>query len=557
MNPRWRMLLWEQGRTAGVLCLAFCGLSVAHVLIVQAFYRSGQMATVDVSTFLNHYLHFIPMFFAVALTVRQGGSGHLVWNFEPRLLRLPISLPVAFTVIVAVRILCMVTLLMLNVLLAHTFPQNLFELQWTALILPLYVYLLLQAFVWSYRRAPILTAFLLLAALMETVAYRFSYGIEEYPVPILVHLITHPNLILIIPSLSLAMMALGVYLERRDEHFGPPRLGELLELANNNRSSLSVDTAKSAFEAQLWYEYRRVGRLLLVFLVVITGLITLFPIFVSGEPQLFFDIGLAQYIPLIAFPFAALISGAIGRFPRSRYASLRPAASHELAAAQCLAQLRSLLCTAPLVFLLFLAYMLLGSIERGVIVTSWQKGYTDALDLIVYCMRPLTLSFLVAWLMLWITTGLMALMAGATIVCMLAALIRVQLSSTEYQNQFEDSFYITVCILLVLTVYTLYSSYRNKAVPLGKILLQVISCLMITGFIYFSNSEIAGIHGVMFAFTCGTACVLPLTALTWTIGYQRHRDSSTISLRSLFSFPVFISAFRKRDKNAASTLGTK
>ena len=174
MNPRWRMLLWEQGRTAGVLCVAFCGLSVAHVLIVQAFFLSGEMAVLDVSTFLNHYLHFIPMFFAIALTVRQGGSGHLVLDFEPRLLRLPVSLPAAFTIILCVRVTCMVLLLVLNILLAHTFPKDLFELQWNALILPLYVYLILQAFVWSYRRAPILPVFLFFAAIAETVAYRFS-----------------------------------------------------------------------------------------------------------------------------------------------------------------------------------------------------------------------------------------------------------------------------------------------------------------------------------------------------------------------------------------------
>lgn len=244
--------------------------------------------------------------------------------------------------------------------------------------------------------------------------------------------------------------------------------------------------------------------------------------FASGEPLLLFDLGLTQYIPLIAFPFAALISGAIGRFPRSHYAQMRPLAAHKIAAAQCLAQLRALLGAVLVVLLLFFTYMLLGSIERGILATAWQNGYADVIDLIVYCMRPLTLSLLAAWVMLWMTTGLMALITGSAILCLAIAIIQMLLTENYLYDYLSDAFYVTISLLLVLAIYAMVVSVRRKFVPMGRLLLQLFFCLMITAFLFFGSSEMKGIEGALLAFTCGVVCVLPLTALTWTIDYQRH-----------------------------------
>ena len=525
MNPRWRMLLWEQGRTAGVLCLAFCAMSllhvlVVHVLMVQTFDRASRIRPMDVATFLNYSLYIVPLFFAVTLTVRQGGSGHLVWDFEPRLMRLPLTLKAVFITVVSARTACMCLLLVFNILLALTFPWEISELRWTSLALPLHVFLALQALVWSYRRAPILPLGAVALTFSGTLMYRFTTEFEEGVIETLQFLATHPATSLIIPPAALAMMAVGVFLERRDAHFGPPRIGDMIEQLNNS-FSLSVNTARSPFEAQLWYEYRRVGRLLPLFLLSITGLIVLFFVFTDGAAKLF-ELGLAQYIPLVALPLAAIFSGVIGRSVRSHYAQLRPVPAHNLAAAQCMAQLRALLCAAPLAVILFFLFLLASPVERGILATAWQEGYANVVDVIVYSMRPLAVSLFVAWLMLWVTTGLGAMVAVTLLVILPANIYYYLDARGGLYDYFEGSFYNVLYILIATALATTLFSLYKKKVPVQKVFAQLLCCLMIAVFVRFGSRELDGLAGLLIALTCGVVCVLPLTAMTWVIEKKRH-----------------------------------
>jgi hypothetical protein len=164
----------------------------------------------------------------------------------------------------------------------------------------------------------------------------------------------------------------------------------------------------------------------------------------------------------------------------------------------------------------------MGSIERGILATAWQNGSADVIDLIIYCMRPLTLSLFVAWVMLWMTTGLMALITGSTILCLAITFIQVSLSNDKMYDYLSDAFYVTTSLLLVLAIYAIVVSVRRKFIPMGMLMLQLFFCLMIATFLFFGSSEMKGIEGMLLAFTCGVVCVLPFTALTWTIDYQRH-----------------------------------
>ena len=530
MNPRWRMLLWEQGRTAGVLCLAFCGVSLlfSSVQHITLFYR--YIFPQD-ATGASKILEFVvPAVAALVLTARQDGRGHISWDYEPRMLRLPVKTSVLFTAVIGTRILCLVALLLFNRLLTLTFPESSFNLPPVYLLLPFYFFLVVQSLLWSHRRAPVITESIVVFTVGILLLHRFTGGskdLEEWLLVIgnqnviewLLSKVTHPVALVAVPPASIALMAFGVYLQRRDEYFGPPKITEILGRANQT-FSLSVDTARSPLEAQLWYENRRIGRLLPVLTLFVTGFLVMLSLVVAGNDV--FRSGFTQYLPLIALPIAALIAGVRSRSIRSQYAYLRPVAAHHLATAQCLAHLRTLLCAIPFVVFLFFLFMLADIEERGILATAWQEGYADVVDVIVYCMRPLAVSLFVAWIMLWVITGLGAMVAATLFLILPVNIFYYLQARGGHYEYFTGSFYNVIGILIITALAaTLFSLYRKK-IPLQKFFAQILCCLMIAILVRFGSREMDGTAGLLIALTCGIVCVLPLTAMTWTIEKKRH-----------------------------------
>lgn len=86
MNRKILMLIWEQARTAGILCL--WGVTMAVLVVGALVINPYPLFTKSDYHFL---FHFFLAIFSILLLFRQDAKGNLTVQFERRLARLPIS----------------------------------------------------------------------------------------------------------------------------------------------------------------------------------------------------------------------------------------------------------------------------------------------------------------------------------------------------------------------------------------------------------------------------------------------------------------------------------
>ena len=103
MKSPYRALIWEQARTAGVICMLVGGISCLVVLTAVVFFRLEQITVIDARD-----VYKIIFFFSIAvpalLTSRQDVRGHIVWNFDQRWFRLPVATHIMVGVVLGSRV---------------------------------------------------------------------------------------------------------------------------------------------------------------------------------------------------------------------------------------------------------------------------------------------------------------------------------------------------------------------------------------------------------------------------------------------------------------------
>ena len=190
-----------------------------------------------------------------------------------------------------------------------------------------------QALTWSWKRAPVLFYGPVMVMLGIMLAFRLVGLSPQDILSLTGRTLREPQLWALVPPLLLLFMTLGVYLERQDRYFGPTRVSALFTQVSQWLSP-SLKASAMPFEAQLWYEMRRVSSLLPGLTLLFTALFVLVMVLVEEHPL---GSGLGQYVPLAALMAAGLVSGFKGMFPRSSLQNLRPMEDKDIAVARMLA----------------------------------------------------------------------------------------------------------------------------------------------------------------------------------------------------------------------------
>ena len=518
MNLRWRMLLWEQGRTAGLICLTFCGLSVLHGALLHYNIYTEQMALQDTDLFIKFLLLAYPAIAAFLMTIRQNSEEEPSFDFEPRLLRLPMPIQKIFIVVIGSRIAGITAILLINSITIFLLPRTVSAEQWAYVILPLYFYLIGQAVAWSYKRVPVITDAMFLLALAYFFLLRFIDSPTEDYWTLLAQTITHPTTLILVPPLCIALMAYGIYLERRDEHFGPPNTPELL-MQLNHAFSLSGDKVRTPMEAQLWYENRIFGRLMPLSTAVLTILILLLTI--SAADTSMIREGYGQYIPLAALVIAAALTGQLGAISQSRYRQLRPLSDGDLASIQMLAQLRALFFSSIIAGILSFLLFMAGTEHIQLLTQFREQGFLDYFDILMTVLRPLFFSTLIACLFL----SPLGFIVLHLFIYFFIATIFIVTNHAEGNINISRYYPITYIILAAIILYisgNLIFLRKKHKTSSKSLVTQCCIGAVITLFIWYGSEQAKGASGILAALTFSALLLSPIGFNTFIISRRRH-----------------------------------
>lgn len=515
MKSRCRVLLWEQSRTAGIICLMLGTLSCLVVLTAHVLFRLEKISIMDALAVCK-IIFFFSMMGTALLASRQDVRGHIVWTIDSRWFRLPVSTPVLFGIVLGSRILFLTLLLLFQLLITLTLPRVKAEELTFFVIFPLYLYALLQAAAWAWRRAPILFYGPVVVLFGIMLSFRFL-GLTPEEIFRLTNrtLREVPIRILALP-LSGLVMGYGVYLERQDRYFGPRKLSwftrPFLWLL-----SPPLRKPKTAFEAQLWYEMRRISWVLPLFTIAFTILFVLVMILIEEHPL---SSGLGQYIPLAGLFMAGSFAAVKGQFPRNGIYCLRPIEDSGIAAARMLAQLRGLFSAMLLAGLCSLFLLLAGPVERSILGQLQADGIRPAFDVFIAITRPLVLAGMITWILLWLQTPPMGMVA---IILTEFSLIFFHFNYRYYEvilGPFGIYAFIAMVVLLSLSMVA-YTLLRGI---ISRIQLILISCIcgILTLFFWLGSRSMEGNTGLMLALALSALLITPVPSLAWFIRAQRH-----------------------------------
>ena len=367
MKSPYRALIWEQARTGGAICLLLAALSCLSVSILHLLHSIGQVSAADAGGVSIIVLGYSVLGVAL-LVLRQDMRGQLTGGFEPRWFRLPVSLPILFGIVLISRYAFVALLTAVQTLLLLTLPRVPLEDILFVAFFPVYVYTFLQAASWSCKRAPVFLFSLILLPFAVGLGFRSVGLAPELITGIFTQTIWTARTLLLIPPLMTLITVYGVYLERQDRYFGPKGPGMLIYLV----SRILVPPLKkpqTSFDAQVWYEMRRVTWMLPFFTVAFSFLFLFLMILVMNHPL---SSGFGQYVPLVALVVSGFVAGAGGTFPRSTMQTLRPTNDRSIAAARLAAQVAALLIAMLLAGVLSLVLLLAGPLERSVLI-EWRE----------------------------------------------------------------------------------------------------------------------------------------------------------------------------------------
>jgi len=493
MNFSCRKLLWEQWRTAGVLSVYISGIVLLLLFGLKSAVLNGQLHVMDLGYGTLSYAFYGLLVLAMALLVRQDGHGHLAMDFEPRLLHFPVYIGPVVVIVFAARLFFLVVSAAvifgaMFILFGQTPPV-------TAFSAAIHLYLGVQAFSWSRKSITGLiysvpTVLLLCAGL----AALWGVGVNRM-VGIAgdcMRCFTHPLSLTVVFPLCAAFACFSVFLRRCDIRFGPPPVSSFFRWLSEFRAA-RARTFTSAFDAQLWFEQRRFGRLLpgltLVFTLAFGLLFTL-------APQTAFDIqsryALAPFFGLMA---AALICGRIGLRPRSRFAFHQAQTTTHLSLAILCIQLRAMfLCFLLVSGLAFLGLLLSGH-DGFLLLRMLKEGDLDWIGAAALMLRPAIAFTLIAWVMLWISTLPMLLPVLTTLGVFWVFLLDSWL--TVHQDTFQGNLLLIHRLVSLEVREIMHFVETNGLLCPAAVMLLIVSLLALAVSVKFRL--VTRLHFVVFA----------------------------------------------------------
>ena len=515
MKSSYRALIWEQARTAGAICLLLGVLSCLLIALVHFLRHRHAITPADARDVWVMIWGFSAIGAALIVS-RQDGRGHITWGLDGRWFRLPMQMFPLFGIVIGARVVFLALLLGLQTLLSLTLPRMSGEIILIGVLAPVCVFGVIQALTWSWKRAPVLFYGPVLVMLGIMLAFRLM-GLSPQDILTLTgRTLREPQLWALVPPLLLLFMTLGVYLERQDRYFGPTRVSALFAQVSQWLSP-SLKASATPFEAQLWYEMRRVSSLLPGLTLLFTALFVLVMVLVENHPL---GSGLGQYVPLAALMAAGLVSGFKGLFPRSSLQNLRPMEDKDIAVARMLAQLRALCLAALLAAALSLLLLLAGPVERSILSQLQAEGFNPAFDVFIVVMRPLVLAVMATWLLLWLTAPPMTV-ALLTVAAFLGLASQVLQGYVPYLGLLV-SVYGFIAIPFLLALLLMLYTMRKGMISKGLCMTLVLLWAVFSSFVWFGSASLEGLTGVLLACAWGALLVMPPAALAWFVKAQRH-----------------------------------
>lgn len=517
MKSPYRALLWEQARTAGVICLTLGVMSGLFVLTRRVFLFANIMRVVRSQDVAELFFCF-SLAGAGLSVIRQDVRGHVTGGIDPRWFRLPIQMPALFSIVVGARVLFLAVLVSFQVyiLAALTLPGiPTVEIVFLA-ILPFYLYLLIQATAWSWKRIPLLWYGLLAALLALPLLFRF-WGLTPEEILPLLRTLVRPHTFVLVPPLLLLILVYGIYLERQDRYLSLPRLRFFTGWLSRPLSP-GLPKGATAFEAEFWYETRRIGWVLPMFTLGLTAGIVLVLVLVEEHP---FQSGLGQYIPLLALVVGSLFAGITTMFPRSAFYYQLPVTNFNITAARLLAQSRTLSITMILTFVLSILLLSAGPLERSVLMELQAQGFYVAFDVFMVVVRPLVWAGMLAWLLL---TG-----TGTTLFTALSSFLMTSWYLYSVHHDYEKLYDIYsvyalgfMVIVTALTVTHFAYALRRDIASLRQVLALTVLSFVPALFLWLGNRSLNGTWGFLLTWGVGLCLVLPGVSVLWTVGKCRY-----------------------------------
>ena len=408
MNTKLQALLWEQNAVAG---------RVAGMWLLTG---TCMLAYVSFDPYRKDFFEVVAMYCvatlgtATVLILRNDAVGHLVTSFERRLTRLPLNTFALVAVPLGIRFFYLCVVCGLLGLVAGVLNGEMLSLP--ILLLPLYLYLIAQAFAWSRRSLVLVNYLVPLLVILSPAIITLDFGGPHDLEAVLQSPWISLSLLFTVAGISFTLCLAGVTLERRDQRIGFGWLIALSERIQERRVRPDI-IFRSPMEALLWYERQRViwllpvftglAFLVLTFLVLTIGATNLNLnvskfILVPGSRKAFPELSLfAQYLPLIALALGAIPAGLLGFWPKSELNMLRPAESQQLACAKLLVFGESLLVTLGGVGLLSLGgFLMFGRAEIQLLGDSYAAGYANLAEILNSLLIPCVTFTVAAWVLL-------------------------------------------------------------------------------------------------------------------------------------------------------------
>lgn len=502
MRGPMQALVWEQARVTGVLAVwIFVVALVAQVPVFLEYYLVWQRGS-DYMELSNLCIGVALLGAVLVFLLRQDARGHLVTAYEQRLARLPVRTAPLVLVPLVARLLALAILAgglwFVRWVLA---PEHAFDPAW--LLPPLLLYAIVQALSWS-RHTITGASWVVVAAFFLFPALAVASGLASFTFAAyyegLIALARRPAVAIPMLGLSIGYALVGVEGYRRDARYGLPTPAAVWErLTMGGRSKDRAFT--TPLEAQIWYEWKRMGWILpagTVGLTLVLGLLA----GAIGFPREI-EARAWQYLPygallLAAFGASLLTGSGIGRLRggAAPYPLLRPASSLHLAQARLLVGARSLsYALLPAGALSMVGWWLASADEAAFLLQAYGTGNVALAHVLSLFAGPFLLAAGSAWVLLWATGRSLPLIIGVgTVTLVLSALVLAGgevdalgglamfllivtalvwggLWRLGLQTHLAASLFV---VLMVGSVLLVLSGWKDEAVVLTLVFLQIL-----------------------------------------------------------------------------------
>ncbi|MBI1317858.1 MAG: hypothetical protein GC168_02780 [Candidatus Hydrogenedens sp.] len=518
-NKYWA-LAWEQLLVTGSVCAAAFGVNAAFAGVAGLSYASGGTSLGDARAMAGSGAVLLSMLIAIIASVaRQNAAGELSLDFDPRLRRMPVYTLPLVSLVFFVRTGCLFLFAAVGAAQWYWFGS---DFDPAALYFLLIAYLVLQTIVWT--RSGLTGIEYLVGGSVLAVALGTLYGLQLPDA-------TFALLVLVYAAAFLVSLA-GIALIRRDARWPLPRPGEIFDAITGLNAS-PRHPFRNGLAAQVWYEGRRAGWLLLFTSATFT--VIGFVILRSGDYLNYDDrypwnysryLWLYPWVPYIALLLAAPIAGAVALSTGAGPTFMRPLETRHLALAKLVALFRALAIALPLAAVVSaLASALSDTALWDIMMDAWNHGEIDLAGLLAWRAGPMLLMAVAAWALMFARSLESLAIAILSAACFVIGLVLADLNfmNDEYLGNIAVAS-VPMAVIIVVTGARYRKALRSGVLP-GRAfdIAAAICALSAILVLLYAGSVQFDANFLWVGLACGCLLVLPGASVSLHLQRQRHR----------------------------------